>query len=394
VPLQGVIEQPLIRVGDYVAEGKPVAVVNSVYGQTAQQTLQKLEQDQTAVIQAESTLSQSENTLGQTEATLSAARTAYSQAVDNNHQAESELTNAKNDLKRKKRLLDAGVAAKSDVEDSTERYDKAVSAARDGDEVVRYAKQGVTISQKNLRPAQDSVHLATDGVRVARVSLERDRAIFGQAGLTGAQLPQNLTPVHLGSTMNGAQAGATTEFYIRSPISGTVTSVTMSAGLSASPGTVVATIINTRQVYVDANAFDSDLSAIHTGDAVEVTSSSAPATTFKGRVNSIARQVDPASRTVAVRSLIQNSAGLLRPAMYVDVLVASHVGGRAILVPDTAVILHGDDHYVYIQKAPGQFEKRPVKLGIQSAGRTEIKSGLRVGDTVVTEGNLLLDAQE
>lgn len=394
VPVTGVLVQPLIRVGDTVQQGSNVAVINTAFGQTAQQALQKLEQDQAAVVQAESGMSQAESALGQAQSTLSQARTTYSQALDTDHQAQSELRNAHTDLLRKKRLLAAGVSSQSDVEDATERYEKAVSGARDSTQVVNFARQGVAVATQNLKPAQDTLRLASDQVKLARATLLRDQTLYSQASVTGATLPQNLTPVHLGARLNSRDVAATTEFYIRSPIAGVVTGVTMSAGQAVSPGTALATVVDTREVYVDANAFESDLTSIGTGNPVQVTSAAAPDRTFTGHVRTIARQVDPTSRTLAVRSLIANPSGLLRPAMFVSVSVMPRQRRTGLVVPENAVLIHGNQKYVYVRTGPQKFEKRPVVLGPASGGNVEIRSGLSPGAQVVTEGNLLLDAQE
>lgn len=337
-PLTGVILQPLIKLGDNVTRGQPLAILDSVYGQTSLQALQKIETDETAVSQAE----------------------------DNASQAKSELTNAGIALRREKILYHGGVAARADVDDAEERYEKADAVARD---------------TANL-------------LNIARISLGRDRAIFRQTQIIGSSMPQNLTPVPLSEKEKFPGAGGSVLFYIRAPISGTVTNYAISAGFSVTPGSVLATITNTGKVYVDANAYESDLPFVRAGDEMTATDPSIPDRKFRGRVAYVGKQVDPTTRTAIVRSLVENSDSLLRPGMFVTAVLARSRPLTALMVPDGAVLIQGGNRYVYVEAAPGRFEKRAVKTGISVGGKTEITKGVSAGEKVVTRGDLLLEGEE
>ncbi|MCL5773555.1 MAG: efflux RND transporter periplasmic adaptor subunit [Firmicutes bacterium] len=338
-PINGIIMESFVKVGMIVTKGEPIAVINSIYGQTSLQILQRIESDEVAL----------------------------SQAKDNLTQAKAELKNSEIKLRREKMLFKGGVAARSDLEDARERYDKAKAVVKDTETLLK----------------------------IAGTMLQRDQAIFNQTQLSGTKLPQNLTPVPLKSSkFNRLNAGRAVLFYINAPITGTVTAYNMSNGLSVSPGTVLATVINTDQVYVDANAYESDLPFINPGDSVSAESASFPQKKFQGKVSYIGKQVDPATRTVTVRSLIQNPDGILRSGMFITVNLSASRPEKALLVPENAVLIHGEKRYIFVEKSHGNYEKRDVTVGISSAGKAEILRGLTEGEKVVTEGNLLLEGQE
>lgn len=395
-PLNGVINEPLVRVGDRIEKGAPVAVINSVYGQTSLQVLQKIEQDQAALVAAQSGLTQAQNGLSQVLSGVASARTAYSQAEDNAAQAKAELVNARNDFGRKSRLFETGVFARSDVDDVRERLTKAEAVAKDTGQVVGFSRKALAVAEGNVPPSRENVRLARQSVGLADATLARDRAIYSQSQLSGSTLPSNLTPVRVGADGRYAAgtAAASTSFYLRAPIAGTVTSVTMTAGQSVSPGTVVASVLNTRSVYVDGNAFESDLPFLRAGDSVEVTVAAYPQTVFHGRVRYVGKQVEASSRTVPVRSLIDNPRDVLRPAMFATVRAHSGLYNRVLTVPDSAVLIHGDKRTVFVQTSPGKYERRTVEIGLSVSGQTEIVKGLHAGDVVVTDGNLILEGQE
>ena len=62
-------------------------------------------------------------------------------------------------------------------------------------------------------------------------------------------------------------------------------------------------------------------------------------------------------------------------------------------MPVSAVLARRDQFFVFVQRAPGEFVQREVHLGEEQADRVHVLSGLQVGDKVVTQGAILLDAE-
>ena len=79
--------------------------------------------------------------------------------------------------------------------------------------------------------------------------------------------------------------------------------------------------------------------------------------------------------------------------MYANMAVAGRQR-NVIVVPATAVIQSGHDTFVYVETAPGKYERRAVRLGETHADTDEITQGLNDGDKVVSAGAELLRAQE
>lgn len=391
-PLNGTVVEPLVHVGDYVSAGTPVAVVNSAFGQTSLQLMQKLEADESSVLQAGNTLQQALSSLGQARAALAQADTTLSQSKDNYAQANAEMTNANNDYRRKRQLYSEGVYSKSDVDDSKERWLKARAVLVDTRDTVKISQRAVDIARRNLRPAEENASLSRHNLTIARANLERDKTIYAQSNVSGANLSQSLTPVDLATRSKyGAKASSDAAmFYVRAPISGVVTAVNMTAGLAVSPNTVIASIVDTATIYVDGNAYESDLSLLKVGDNVAATSAAFPSEKFNGRISYVGKQVDPNTRTVMVRSRIANPHGLLRQGMFVTASVLSGRPRQALFVPQDAVLIQGDKHYVVVVMPDGKYEKRTVHEGIHADEKVELLDGVRPGEKVVTSGNLLV----
>jgi RND family efflux transporter MFP subunit len=114
-----------------------------------------------------------------------------------------------------------------------------------------------------------------------------------------------------------------------------------------------------------------------------------PDSVYSGRVTMISSRVDPETRTVQVRTEVPNRDGRLKPDMFANVEIVTSAKRTAISIPINAVLDDGGRSVVFV--ADGKdFKKKDVTLGIKSADRVEIVSGLSEGDKVVVKGNYLL----
>jgi len=101
--------------------------------------------------------------------------------------------------------------------------------------------------------------------------------------------------------------------------------------------------------------------------------------------------VDPSTRTTPVRIVTQNPGGLLKKDMFVDAVVHTGMRSRMLVVPVGALLRDDkNEPIVYVQSEPGKFAQRSVAIAGQQDGLVAITSGLREGETVVSDGSLFL----
>jgi RND family efflux transporter MFP subunit len=158
------------------------------------------------------------------------------------------------------------------------------------------------------------------------------------------------------------------------------------------PETALYTIADLGTVWVVADVFEYEASTVRMGQPATLSLSYLPGRSFRGRVSYILPQVDANTRTLKVRLQFENPGYALKPDMYGEVEFQTG-GGRKLVVPQTAVLNSGDRQTVFIDRGNGVFEPRDVKTGAQSGGRTEILSGLKEGERIVTSGNFLIDSE-
>lgn len=176
------------------------------------------------------------------------------------------------------------------------------------------------------------------------------------------------------------------------PLSGFVMERNAYPKQHVTPETVLYTVADLSTVWVIADVFEYEASNVRLGQAASMTLGYLPGRVFRGRVSNILPQVDATTRTLKVRLQFDNPGLALKPDMYGEVELQTG-GLRKLVVPETAVLNSGDRQVVFLDRGDGHFEPRPVKIGAQSGGRTEILSGLQAGDRIVTSGNFLIDSE-
>lgn len=163
-------------------------------------------------------------------------------------------------------------------------------------------------------------------------------------------------------------------------------------GAYLKPGTPVLRLQSYAKVWVIASIAEQDLALVDTGMPVTLGFPSAPAAPAAGRVDYVYPTIDPRTRTARVRIEVDNAAGHLRPGAYAD--ISFDLGGdERLAVPTEAILRDSRGAHVVMALGGGRFAGRAVRTGIAASGRTEILSGLSVGEEIVISGQFLLDSE-
>lgn len=256
-------------------------------------------------------------------------------------------------------------------------YRKALAAAKVADQLAAtdrdlYAHQA--ISQREHAQAQaDAIGADAD----------RDAALQALLALHVDQ--QTIAAIRQGKPLAHGQG------VIRAPIAGTVVEKSIAPGqLLAAGSTSCFTIADTSKMWVMAQLFGDDPTVVKNGDEATVDTGS-EGTKIQGKVTNVGAVVDPDTRSVGARVLVDNPDGALKRQMYVRVRIRSNEAREGLLVPVSAV-LRDDENlpFVYVAAADGGYAQRSVTLGPRVGDRFVIPEGLRAGDQVVVDGAIFL----
>lgn len=203
----------------------------------------------------------------------------------------------------------------------------------------------------------------------------------------------------------GHDTDTTDRYELCSPIAGMLVDKNINLGqelradlmLANAPNffSPVFTISDPSKLWLNIDVSETDLTLVQKGERVRVTTHAFPDRVFAGVVDQIAPTMDPNTRTVKVRGVVDNPDGALKAEMYVQAdieQIAAQAGTLGVEVPAKALFMKGNDSFLFVATAPGVFERRQVKVGIEKDDVVPVFTGLAAGDVVVTEGALLLQS--
>jgi cobalt-zinc-cadmium efflux system membrane fusion protein len=173
---------------------------------------------------------------------------------------------------------------------------------------------------------------------------------------------------------------------LRAPFSGVVTKAQASPGDVVDAGRDVFTIADLSRIWVQAEVYEKDLGRIRIGQSAFITVDTYPNQSFEGKVAYISDVLDPQTRTARVRCEVANHDLRLKTDMFANIELPTKFSKQALAVPASALQEVEGKNVVFIRHSATQFEKREVEKGVTVNNQTEIVSGLKPGEPVVTQG--------
>jgi cobalt-zinc-cadmium efflux system membrane fusion protein len=442
--LQGRVRQVLVNVGDRVAAGQTLAVLDSVDAAAAQANARQAENKlrlaranlerqerlyhlgTSDVTQAQANLDQARAHAqftrevlqrtreqaqigGFTQKPLEDARQAVVGANADLAQAQADEAQVQRERDRTARLVEIGVSARRDLEAAENALDKARVIVQADEEKLQLARQALDREQKAYRTnlyADQQVRSAESDYRQAGLQEEAaDRALR----LARAQVLRDLQQARSDEEAARADlesARRVLELYgqpgeggtvrITSPIAGIVVERNVNSGQVVDQSQMTPwqmfTVSNAGVVWVDADVYEKDIARVATGEKVQVHVAAVPNRTFSGAVHYISPALDPKTHTVKVRTRIANPDSRLKDGMFVDMSIQTGRGPLSLFIPLSAVQHDEEGDMVYVA-AGGRFLKRHLRLGKQRGEEYAVESGVKPGERVVTQGAIFLTGQ-
>jgi cobalt-zinc-cadmium efflux system membrane fusion protein len=231
------------------------------------------------------------------------------------------------------------------------------------------------VSERELEQATSDQQAAEGTLKAARNAVR----VFGK---TDAEIDQLIAS----RTIDPA-------LVVRSPLSGTITAKNAQPGFLVQPGTPPApyAVADVTRKWLLASVPEADLSAYQLGQAVHVRVLAYPTQVFTGTVSKIYETVDSTTHRVTVRSEIADSRNVLRPGMLANFTIRVQHPVTAAAVPAATVVREPDGTMTaWVTVDRQRFIQRVVTVGLLRDGQVQIRTGLRLGELVVTKGAVFL----
>ena len=265
------------------------------------------------------------------------ARASEQQALA--QQARTKLAQAQREQRRATNLLEVGAAPRRRVEEANT--------------AVRLAEQEVASAEQQARIANQQATLARQSV--ARVDPVRN-------------------------------------FPLLSPITGIVSTLNVATGQQTEAGAELLNVVNLSTVFLEAQVFERDLPIVRESRRASYSAASMPDEVYRigeggdGRLVTVGQAIDPQTRAANVIYEVPNPLNRLRDGMFVEITIDTTGNQTVLSVPKQAVITEQGRTFVFILQGGERFERRAVVLGAEGQDYYEVRSGVRAGERVVTDG--------
>jgi Cu(I)/Ag(I) efflux system membrane fusion protein len=178
---------------------------------------------------------------------------------------------------------------------------------------------------------------------------------------------------------------------MRAPIGGTVLDNKAIRGAQVNPGDVLYSLGTLDDVWVVANIYEDDLARVHEGEQLEAVVNAYPDDIFAGFISRVSPNIDAATHTLQIRCQVRNPGGKLKPQMLARVRIVTRPG-RALLVPQEALVFDTNEYYAFVDVGSGHFERRKVELASwKEQGLARVTGGLKLGEQVVAAESVQLN---
>lgn len=273
---------------------------------------------------------------------------------------------------------------------------------------VRAGQPMLEVSSPDYSQLLDSYLKASDTYRLTTRNYTRAQALYehhaiAERDLEQAESDRNQAQADLNAAEQGmkilgikdpaalAKAPSSAQIPVLAPISGEVVERLVSPGQVVQAGQTQAfTISDLSTVWVLANVYQADLAYVHNGDDVVVQTDAYPIS-FHGRISYVSAALDPNTRTLQARLVVDNPGEKLKRDMFCTAVVTAGSILNVIAVPNASILRDDNNQpFVYIGTGTNEFGRRDVDLGQSENGRTQILKGISVGERVVGDGSLFL----
>ncbi|MGO8974815.1 MAG: efflux RND transporter periplasmic adaptor subunit [Steroidobacteraceae bacterium] len=270
-----------------------------------------------------------------------------------------------------------------------------------------------TVAASEFVQAQNDLATAAAQVKLARINEARKHALYdskggslqdwqqAQADLTTAETALQSVRNRLkifdksDSEIDALEKSQTIDAVatLTAPVAGVVVDRQVGPGqfLQSGSSTPAFTIADTTSVWLLANVRETDSPLVKPGQVVEVRVLAYPERVFKARLTYVAAVVDAVTHRIAVRAVIDNHDGALKPEMFANFKILTSEAIESPAVPQAAIVYEGDAAHVWVVQGDGLVAYRAIRTGRSNDGLIEVLDGLKPGERIVTKGGLFID---
>lgn len=266
-----------------------------------------------------------------------------------------------------------------------------------------YVKAGQvlgTVSSSEMANFSSSLVNAEAQVTVAKKQLDQQKQLYNsglasQVDITTAQANYTEAEAALIAakrvlSVNGNNTNG--KYLIKTPVPGFVVQKNVNNGtnIRTDNNAPLFVVSDLQSVWVQANVYEENISKVHNGDTAEVSTVAYPDKVFKGVVNRVMNVLDPTTKVMKIRVVLNNPGYLLKPQMFATVAINNTESQQATTVASSALIFDHSQYYVIVLHPNNKPELRGVDVISINGSKAYIRSGVKPGDRLVASDAILI----
>lgn len=276
------------------------------------------------------------------------------------------------------------IQGKIDAQDNVTAYPQAPGTILSiNARVGQHVSKGQVLAQLDNSVLKQNIAQAQSQVSLLNTLFQRQKNLWDQKIGTEVQFLQAQTNLQSAQKQVAGLREQSGMYRITSPINGTIDQMDLKLGQVAQPGSTGIRIVNADNLKVKADVPESYSGSVGTGNNVKIIVPDANDSLIT-KVTFAAKAIDPTSRSFAVEIKLP-ARKTLRPNMTAILKIADYSKANAITVPVKAIQKSEDGDYVLVNNS-GTAKRKNVKVGATYGGQSEIVSGLKAGDQLITAG--------
>jgi RND family efflux transporter MFP subunit len=180
---------------------------------------------------------------------------------------------------------------------------------------------------------------------------------------------------------------------ITAPRAGTIISLNAKEGASVGTMQSLVALADIDPIRVVLDVYPKDMDRVRIGQRAQIFLIGHEDEIFEGQVVYISPSLSAGSQSLKVGIDVANRGGHLKYGMFVHGKILDRVSEAALLIPEEAVTVIGQEPVIFVEKGPGEFEKRPIKVGRRGRKKIEVLAGLSNSEKVVAKGVFSLKSE-
>ncbi|MFW6136769.1 MAG: efflux RND transporter periplasmic adaptor subunit [Candidatus Aminicenantaceae bacterium] len=277
---------------------------------------------------------------------------------------------------------------------------------------VKTGDELVTLQSEEVGNAKSEFYKTLADYELAQVNYEREQSLFdggvgAKKNFLAAQADLKVARASLTAAEKKLHVLGFTEpqieeikkshqinpiITLHAPIHGKVLENKAILGQMVDQESEILVLLDPRILCVDADIYEKDIARIRMGQKVEVAVPAFLEETFPGEIRYISDVLNEDTRTITVRTEVQNSEMRLKAGMFANVRIFLNHREKALVIPKEAVLEDKGETVVFLQRED-KYLLQTVQTGAADNGFVAILSGLSEGDQVVTQGNFQLKSK-